>query len=395
MVSTMHMVSRRTYLGTVASAGLASLAGCSGGSSSGDGPITIGFNAPLSGFASADGKSAEQGAKLAKQLINDNGGVNGRDIEILVEDDGAVADQAVPVAKDFINNKKVDIGISGSYSTPTRSISSLYNKEQIPFLSSYATHPDITNGKYTYRIGIWAPLHGKVGAKVAKDNLDASSAAVLIVDNDFGNTITDQFIKSAEEQGIEIGYTTKYQIGETDFRSALSTIKDNKPDLLYASGYYNEASHIVKQAKEIGLEARIMGEEGYDSPKFFDLGGPATNGTIITTNLNRDSDREPTKTFLENYRAEWDMAGSMVAASCYDAVRLAANAIEMAGSTNPDDVVSEISGISDWKDCATGPVSEFVGPGEAVRPITVQEVKDQKWTEFTTITDEDIIRPDV
>ncbi len=389
------MAQRRQFLKSVGIAGATALAGCSNLTTSGSSEIKIGFNAPKTGFASADGQSATRGAKLAESIINDNGGVNGKDLKVLIKDDAAKSDEAVPIAKNFINKEAVDFGISGSYSTPSRAIAPLYNKNKIPFISAYATHPDITQGKYTFRVGIWAPLHGKVGAKVATDKLGAKTAAVFTVDNDFGHTISDQFKKSAKKRGIDIVYDTKYPLGEDNFRSALSSVKKKSPDLLYATGYYSEAANIVKQVDEIGLDVQIMGEEGYDSPKFFDLGGKATNGTVITTNLDRGRQADATQTFLSKYNSKYNVQADMVAANSYDSIKLAAKAVKKAGGTDSKEVVNAISNLKNWKDAATGPIYEFMGPGEAVRPIAVQQVKDQSWTEYEVVKDKSIIRPNV
>lgn len=386
---------RRTFLKGAGIGGSALLAGCTSLTTSGSGTVKIGFNAPLTGFASADGQSAKQGAKLAESIINSNGGIDGRDVKVLIQDDAAAADEAVPIVKQFINKEQVDFGVSGSYSTPTRAIAPIYNDNEIPFVSSYATNPEITQGKYTFRTGIWAPLHGKVGAYIAAEKLDASSAAVLTVDNDFGHTISDQFKKSAPDRDIEVLYETKYPLGEDNFRSTLNSIKDKGPDLLYATGYYAEAANIVKQAQEIGLDAQIMGEEGYDSPKFFELGGDAASGTIITTNLNRGSDLEATKTFISEYEDEWGMQADMVAANCYDAVRLCAKAGNDVGSTDSGAIIDDINGLKNWEGAATGPIREFMGPGEAVRPIAVQQAEGGKWTEYAEVTQESLITPDV
>lgn len=388
------MVSRRNLLKAIGVSSLAGVTGCLQGGGGASGPIKIGFNAPLTGFASADGQQAEQGAKLAEQLINDDDGVNGREIQVLVEDDAASSDESVPIAKEFINNQNVHFGVSGSYSTPTRAISSIYNENGVPFISGYATHPDITNGEYTFRVGIWAPLHGKVAAKLAADDLDASKVAVLTIDNDFGQTITDSFMDEAPGRGLEVVYQTKYPLGETEFRSVLGNVQSNNPDMLFATGYYNEAANIVKQAEEIGLDIPIVGEEGYDSPKFFELGGQATEGTIISTNLNRDSDLDSTQSFISEYQSEWNEPPSMVAASSFDGIQLAAKAASETGGTDPDEIAEAINTLSNWTGAATGPIKEFIGPGEAVRPITMQEVQDQAWTEYVTYDDPDLIRPD-
>lgn len=141
--------------------------------------------------------------------------------------------------------------------------------------------------------------------------------------------------------------------------------------MLYATGSYNEAANIVKQAKENGLDIPIVGEEGYDSPKFFELGGQSTEGTIISTNLNRDSHLDATQSFISEYESEWNEPPSMVAASSYDGIQLAVKAASETGGTDPNEVAEAINSLSDWTGAATGPIMEFIGPGEAVRPITM------------------------
>jgi len=117
---------------------------------------------------------------------------------------------------------------------------------------------------------------------MAAEKLKAKTACLLIMDNDFGRAVTDGFRKMAPSLGIKILKEYIYPLGEKDFRSLVSNIKQDNPDVLWASGYYEEAAQICKQAKELGLKATIIGQEGYDSPKLFELGGEATNGVVIT-----------------------------------------------------------------------------------------------------------------
>jgi len=328
------MVDRRNYLKTVSTFGLVGLAGCLGQlGGGGTDEIRIGFNAPLTGFGAADGQSAQQGAKLAENLLNQDD--SGPDINLLVSDDATSADEAVPVAKDFINQNNVHFGISGSYSTPTRAVAPLYNQNQVPFISGYATHPDITNGDHTFRTGILAPIHGRVAAFIADKELNADTLAISTVDVDFGHTLEQELVKSAENRGIEIVYQTTYPVGESSYKSMLRSIKETDPDVHYDTGYFHEAALISKQREELGMDSQLLAEETYDSPKYFELAGSATSGTIISTNLNRGSTREATKTFIEEYRNRWDMMTDMVAANCYDAVKLAAKAVKQARRTDP------------------------------------------------------------
>lgn len=393
------MSSRRTFLKAAGIGTIAGLSGCIGslgGGGGSSGAVKIGFNAPLTGFASADGQSARHGAELAQKIINEEGGIDGRDVELVVEDDEAKADAAVPAAKSLINEEQVDIGVSGSYSTPTRAIAPIYNQNGVPFVSSYATHPDITQGEYTYRLGMLATLQGKAQARIAAQELDADTCVALTLDNDYGQVVSGSFQEAAQnEYGISMEYTTKYPIGEDNFRPILSQVKDIGPDILSATAYYGEAAALVKQADEMGIEAQILGSEGYDSPKFFELGGSATDGTIIVTPLRRGSDLPAAQEYFEQYQAEYGQIADAVAGLSHDAVKLVGKIVTEAGGTNADDLLSALENLTDWQGAASGPIEEFVGPGEAVRKIPAARASDGDWEPYALITDSEFIRPDV
>jgi branched-chain amino acid transport system substrate-binding protein len=184
----------------------------------------------------------------------------------------------------------------------------------------------------------------------------------------------------------------KYPLGEKDFRSLLSNIKKDNPDVLWASGYYEEAAQIAKQAKEMGVKATIIGQEGYDSPYLFKLGGDAVNGVVITTSLDRGSTRPATKKFLAEYLKDYKVAGDQVAAQAFDGVNVIAYGLQKGGS-DPDKIVDAISQIKNFEDAATGPIMYFVQNRVAIRPIVVQMVKNQAFTSFYSTTDKDLILP--
>ncbi len=135
---------------------------------SGNGPaadtIKIGFNAPLTGFAASDGKSASEGAKLEVEQINAAGGINGKMLQLIIYDDQAKPAQAIPIANKLIGQDKVVLGVSGSYSGPTRSAAGVFQEAGIPYISAYAIHPDITRaGNYVFRTSFLGDVHGRGG----------------------------------------------------------------------------------------------------------------------------------------------------------------------------------------------------------------------------------------
>jgi branched-chain amino acid transport system substrate-binding protein len=357
-----------------------------------EGAIRLGFFSPTTGFAAADGTSALQSAQLAVEMINEEGGVLGQPLELVDYDDAAKPDQASSIARKLIEQDGVVAGISGSYSGATRAAAPIFQEMGVPMVSAYAIHPEITaTGDKIFRVGTLATVQGRVGAELAGNVLDAQKVAILTIDNDFGVSLTEGFKQHAEELGLEIVLEEKYPLGETEFRPIIGKIIEAGPDVVYATGYYNEAANLVSQAVDEGLEAQIIGQEGYDSPKFIELAGPASEGVIITTDLNRDSERDMTRLFLEQYEAEYGEKADMVGASAFDAVQVLAYAIEQAGSTDPEAITAAIANLEDFEDVASGPFWYYTEGREVVRPVSSQIVQDGAFHLFHEFEDIDLV----
>lgn len=340
-------------------------------------PIKIGFFSPITGFAAADGTSALNSANLAVEMINAAGGVLGRPLELVAYDDAATPDQASGIARKLIEQDKVVAGISGSYSGATRAAAPIFQEAGLPMISAYAITPSITEtGDKIFRVGTLGTIQGKVGAELVGPVLGAKKVAILTVDNDFGVSLTEGFKIRAAELGLEIVLEEKFPLGETEFRPIIGKIKEAAPDAIYATGYYNEAANLVNQAVEEGLTTQIIGQEGYDSPKFVELAGPASEGVIITTDLNRDSERPMTRLFLDQYKAKYGIDADMVGASAFDAVQVLAYAIKTAGNTDPAAITQAIAGLKDFEDVASGPFLYYTASREVVRPVSSQIVRD-------------------
>lgn len=352
--------------------------------------VKIGFITPLTGFAAADGYSSLESAKLAVDYVNEHGGINGKKLELISYDDGCQPDQASALTRKLIENDKVAVVISGSYSSPSRAAAVICQQAKVPFTSTYAVHPSIVEaGEYCHRIGMAAPIQGRVGGYFAARELGAKRIALLIMNNDFGVSLAEAFKETALKLGAEIVYEKKYPLGETEFRSYLNAIKAADPDLLYAPGYYNEAANIVSQAREVGLRCWLMGDEGYDSPKFIELAKTAANGVFITTDLNRDSDRPMTRYFLEKYKERTNIDADMVGASGFDAVMLVSHILNQVG-TKANDIIRYWDTIENFEDCATGPIITFQ-ERSAIRPMDIQIVLNNQFRYFYRYYEPEII----
>jgi branched-chain amino acid transport system substrate-binding protein len=355
--------------------------------------IKIGMLAPLTGFAAADGFSSYESVKLAVEKVNSSGGVLGKKVELICYDDAADPKQSVILAHKLIEQDKIVAFVAGSYSLPTRAVSTIFNDAEIPLVSSYALHPDITQGDYTFRNGFLGTVEGKGAAYVAVKLLKAKNIALIVSDNDFGTTLTtgfEQYIKEHPE--VKIVSHQKYPMSEKDFKPYLSKMNAVKPDVLFFSGYYFQVGPAMKQAQEMGIKIQFIGEEGADSPKTVEIAGKAAEGFIMVTNLNRDDKRAFVQEFLASYRKTHKIEPDMVGASSYDAFMLLVDAIKQAKTTDGPAVAKALAKTKNY-DGLTGLIKGFDAEGEVVKPVQVQIVKNGLFRYYGVITDTKLITP--
>lgn len=353
--------------------------------------IKIGFNAPLTGFAASDGQSSTFGAKLAVNQINEQGGINGKKLELVVYDDQAKASQSIPIANKMIGQDRVVVGISGSYSGPTRSAAGIFQDAKVPYISAYAIHPDITKtGDYVFRTSFLGGVQGRAGAKLIGDTLGKKRVVIITLKNDFGKSLAAGFKEKTEDFGITVVNEYEYSIKDRQFGAIVAKVKSDHPDAIYASGYYFTAAPLVSQLRASGVIAPVVGQEGYDSQKFIEIAGEAAEGVIITTSLDRDSSRPQTAEFIKNFEKLAGYKADMVAASAHTAVKVAALAIEKADTTDPEKVREEIAGIS--LEASTGTI-QFNTLGEVLKSVQNQVVKNGEWHHHSVIDDPDLLAP--
>ena len=355
------------------------------------GSIKIGFNAPLTGFAAADGNSALVGARLAVEQVNAGGGINGDDIELVVYDDQASPKEAAPLAVKMTTQDEVTAGISGSYSGSTRAAATIFQENSVPYISAYAVHPDITRaGDYVFRTSFMGEVQGRAGAKLIGDVMGLKRVALITLNNDFGKSLATGFKEKAADFGIEITGEYEYSIKDREFGPIVSKVRSDDPDAIYASGYFFTAGPLVRQIRAAGIAAPVIGQEGYDSQKFIEIAGPDAEGVIITTSLDRDSSNPITQAFIKGFE---EMAGyptDMVAASAHTAVLVMAEALKTAGAGDRAALRDAIAGSS--VDASTGHIS-FNALGEVKKDVQIQVVKDGAWRHYAVISDPVLLAP--
>ncbi len=356
-------------------------------------PIKIGFFAPLTGFAAADGASARHSAEIAVEEINAAGGLRGRSVELVVYDDRHNSNEAVALANKLVERDRVVGVVSGSYSMPSRVTAPIFARAGVPMVVGYAVHPDVTKaGSCIFRNGYLGQVEGGAAAESAVTRQKARRIAVLTVDNDFGRVTSAAFIERARRLGAEIVSEQVFKLGEKEFGPYLTRLQGQPLDLIFHTSYYNEGAQIVRKARELGLTAALEGTEGIDSPKFLELAGPAAEGVTFTTNLNRDDPRPEVQSFLKKYQAKAGVGADMVGASTYDAVKILAHGIQE-GGTEARAICQAIANLRDYP-AVTGRIVRFT-KGEVTKPVQVQIVRDGKIRSFATIDNPEVITPPV
>lgn len=353
--------------------------------------IRIGFNAPLTGFAAADGNSALIGAQLAVEQVNAAGGIDGETLELLVYDDQASPKESAPLAVKMITQDQVAAGISGSYSGSTRAAATIFQENATPYISAYAVHPDITRaGDYVFRTSFMGEVQGRAGAKLIGELMNLKRVVVITLDNDFGKSLATGFKEKADGFGIEILNEYEYSIKDREFGPIVSKVKADAPDAIYASGYFFTAGPLVRQLRAAGVTTPVIGQEGYDSEKFIEIAGPHAEGVIITTSLDRDSSEAITRDFVKGFEAKAGFPADMVAASAHTAVLVMAEALRKAGAGDKAALRDAIAAAK--VDASTGHIS-FNALGEVRKDVQVQVVKDGAWRHYAVISDPELLAP--
>lgn len=382
----MNVLTSRKSLLPVAIAGLAGL--LAAGPAAAD--IKIGFMVPLTGFAAADGQSALNGAKLAVAQANAAGGVAGEKLDLVVYDDQASAKEAVPVATKLIEKDKVVGVVSGSYSGSTRAAAGLFQSAKVPYVVSYAIHPDITRaGNFIFRVSAMGEVQGRGGAKLVS-SLGKKKVTVITMKNDFGQALAAGFKEAAPKFGLQITGEYEYAMSDRQFGALISKVKADNPEVIYASGYFFNAGPLVSQLRAAGITAPVIGQEGYDSDKFIEIAGPASEGTLVTTSLDRDSDAPATKAFLADYRKANNAGADMVAASAFTATSVLIEGLKKSGGHGGDALRAAMAGGT-----FVTPIGKltFNSLNEVAKDIQVQVVKDKAFHRHSVISDAVLLAP--
>jgi branched-chain amino acid transport system substrate-binding protein len=348
--------------------------------------IKVGEYASLTGKEASFGQSSHKGITMAVEEINASGGVLGRQLELITEDNQTVPGQSATVAKKLIARDKV-IALLGEVSSG-RSLEAapIAQANRIPMIAPAATNPKVTQvGNYIFRVCFIDPFQGTVMAKFAGNELKARRVAVISsVSNAYSVGLAKFFRERFVADGGVIPVEQKYSEGDKDFRAQLTAIRAAGCDAVFVPGYYTEAALIVRQARELGLTMPFLGGDGWVADQLLQIGGDALNGCYYSTHFSPENDSPSVRAFVAHYRARWAQeTPDAFAALGYDAVGVLADAIRRAGTTDEPKLRDALARTKDYNG-ATGSTTMDANR-DATKPATIIAIKDGKLTFLETV----------
>jgi branched-chain amino acid transport system substrate-binding protein len=341
--------------------------------------IKIGYYGDLSGPTFNFGQSARNGVLMAADEINRLGGINGRKIDIVIEDDQGSPERAATVTTKLINQDKVVAVVGGGGSANSLAAAPRAQSLKIPFISPSSTDPAVTKtGDYIFRVCFIDPFQGEVMARFAANALKAKKTAIMVdLNNPYSRGLSEFFELSFTKLGGLIVSKQSYTQGDPDYRGQLSTIRAASPDAIYLPGYYGDVAIIAKQARQLGLTQPLLGGDGWDAPELWQLGGDALNNSYISSHYSADDPSPVIQKFVHEYKLLYgNLEPDAHAALAYDAMKVIADAIQRAGSTEAGGLRDALARTTNFPG-VTGVIS-INTDRDAVKPAVVLKLVDGK-----------------
>jgi len=349
------------------------------------GPIKVGYYGDLSGRTSNFGQSTKNGVMMAADEINKAGGINGRQIQILSEDDEGRPEKAATVVTKLIDQDKVIALLGEVASGNSLAAAPKAQAAKVPMISPSSTNPAVTQvGDYIFRVCFIDPFQGEVMAKFAANTLHAKKAAIMEDFNSpYSRGLTEFFESSFKKLGGQVITKQSYTQGDRDYKGQLTSIRSANPDVIYVPGYYGEVGVIAKQAKQLGINVPLLGGDGWDAPQLFELGGEALNGDYISNHYSVEDPSPAIQKFVGDFNSRYNIKPDALAALGYDAMRVLADAIKRAGTTNGPKLRDAIAATKDFPG-VTGVIT-INSERNAVKSAVVLKIQDGKFVYQETI----------
>ena len=318
-----------------------------------DATIKIGINEPLTGVVAASGNMVTAGAKIAAEDINANGGILGKKIQLVIEDNKSNPTEAAVVAEKLITSDKVSALVGAWSSTYTLAVMPKLMEYKVPMIVETSSADKITSSgnPYIFRISPTNSTEAKAFTRFVEP-LGIKKADFLVVNNDWGLGAAAEFSKMLKEKGVTVNRSLNMDAAAQDLSAQLSSIKSSDSDTLFITTSVEQMTLLMKQAQGLGIKRKIVTTGGTLPDQLIEQAGSAANDSYHDAMFapwfpDTAGDPEIAKKFITTWtKAGLKPAGMPEGARGYDAVRVLAKAIEKAGAAEPEKIRAALWQVS-------------------------------------------------
>jgi branched-chain amino acid transport system substrate-binding protein len=306
--------------------------------------IKIGEFGSLTGDNASFGTSQNNGVQMALEEINAAGGVLGKKIDLIVEDNETKQGETTTIVRKLISQDHVVAIIGEVASSKSLEAAPICQASKIPMIATAATNPRVTQvGDYIFRVCFTDDFQAVVIARFVLEKLKLNKIAFMTdVKQDYSVGLTNIAKDYLAKHGATIVKEQSYSSGDKDFRAQLTDLKAAAPDVIIITGYYPEAALIAKQARQFGIKAPLVGGDGWDGSSLIPVGGKAIEGSYFSNHFSVEDTSPLVQTFVQKYKQKYHATPDAFAALGYDAMKLLADAITRAGVADPEKIRAAI-----------------------------------------------------
>jgi branched-chain amino acid transport system substrate-binding protein len=354
------------------------------------GDILVGEYGSMTGPQATFGQSTHNGIMMAADEINAAGGINGRKIKVLSEDDQSKQEEAANAVTKLISQNNVLAILGEVASSASIAAAPICQSNKVPMISPSSTNDEVTRkGDYIFRICFTDSYQGEYEAVFADQwtttNGKPKNVAMLLdVKSDYSQGLGKVFTAKFEALGGKIIGTQSYANGDSDFRSQLTAIKATNPSMLFVPGYYTDIGQIAIQARDLGITCPLLGGDGWESPKLIEIGGKALEGCYYTNHYFYADPAPVVANFVQKYKERYGQVPDALAALGYDDMKTLADALKRATKLDGPslrDAIAQTKGLVGVTGTITiGPERNAMG-----KKLVIEEIKNGQLTLAATI----------
>jgi len=292
--------------------------------------IKVGEYGSLTGSTATFGISSKNGIELFVDNLNVSGGIGGKKIHVLVEDDQSRPEEAATAVNKLIAQDGVVAVLGEVASSRSLAAAPICQNAGVPMISPSSTNPKVTEiGDHIFRVCYIDPFQGMVIAKFARNTLHFSKGAVFRDNkNDYSVGLANYFSEAYKGMGGSIVGDESYSEGDQDFKAQLTNLKGKKPEFIFVPGYYTEVGLIARQARELGLNVPMLGGDGWVSDRLLEIAQDALNGSYFVNHYYENDPNPIVQSFVQSYRKRYNATPDGLAALAYDAAGVLTNAMQ-------------------------------------------------------------------